>query len=104
MWLRKISILLQPLFDWCRNIGGGTLSNALPPLLIITRVCGLMRLFPLAYEFVPTVTFSLNLGEFLGDFARFSLYSQPVWYCLGITVWYQFSEKTVQKKLIILFR
>lgn len=37
---------------------------------------GILGLFPLAYEFFLTVTFCLVSSKFLGDFARFSLYSE----------------------------
>ncbi|MBE6962731.1 MAG: hypothetical protein E7445_09815 [Ruminococcaceae bacterium] len=61
-------------------------------------------------SFFPQLFFALfgaNSREFYLKFSRFSLYSlssQPVWYCFGITVWYQFSEKSAEKKFVILFQ
>ena len=56
----------------------------------------------------PQLLFALfwaNFREFSLVLLRFSLYSlyslcsQPVWYCFGINVWYQFSEKSAEKKI-----
>ena len=50
--------------------------------------------------------FWANSREFSLVLLRFSLYSlcsQPVWRCFGIKVWYQFSEKSAEKKSVILF-
>ena len=50
--------------------------------------------------------FGANFREISLVLLRFSLYSlcsQPVWYCFGIKVWYQFSEKSAEKKSVILF-
>ena len=58
----------------------------------------------------PQLLFALfwaNFREISLVLLRFSLYSlcsQPVWYCFGIKVWYQFSEKTAEKKSVILFQ
>jgi hypothetical protein len=46
--------------------------------------------------------FWANFREISLVLLRFSLYSlcsQPVWYCFGIKVWYQFSEKSAEKKI-----
>ena len=57
----------------------------------------------------PQLLFALfwaNFREISRVLLRFSLYSlcsQPVWYCFGIKVWYQFSEKSAEKKSVILF-
>ena len=57
----------------------------------------------------PQLLFALfwaNSREISLVLLRFSLYSlcsQPVWYCFGIKVWYQFSEKPAEKKSVILF-
>lgn len=57
----------------------------------------------------PQLLFALfwaNFREISLVLLRFSLYSlcsQPVWYCFGIKVWYQFSEKSAEKKPVILF-
>ena len=58
----------------------------------------------------PQLLFALfwaNFREISLVLLRFSLYSlcsQPVWYCFGIKVWYQFSEKSAEKKSVILFQ
>ena len=58
----------------------------------------------------PQLLFALfwaNFREISLVLLRFSLYSlcsQPVWYCFGIKVWYQFSEKSAEKKFVILFQ
>lgn len=58
----------------------------------------------------PQLLFALfwaNFREISLVLLRFSLYSlcsQPVWYCFGIKVWYQFSEKPEEKKSVILFQ
>ena len=48
-------------------------------------------LFPLAYEFFPTVTFRFILGEFLGDFARFASFFSvfSVFSARLVLFWYQ---------------
>jgi len=57
----------------------------------------------------PQLLFALfwaNFREISLVLLRFSLYSlcsQPVWYCFGIKVWYQFFEKSAEKKFVILF-
>ena len=57
----------------------------------------------------PQLLFALfwaNFREISLVLLRFSLYSlcsQPVWYCFGIKVWYQFSKKSAEKKSVILF-
>ena len=56
------------------------------------------------WGYFPQLLFALfraNFCEFPLKFSRFSLYSlssQPVWYCFGIKVRYQFSEKSGEKK------
>ena len=58
----------------------------------------------------PQLLFALfwaNFREISLVLLRFSLYSlcsQPVWYCFGIKVWYQFSEKSAEKNFVILFQ
>jgi len=58
----------------------------------------------------PQLLFALfwaNFREISLVLLRVSLYSlcsQPVWYCFGIKVWYQFSEKSAEKKFVILFQ
>ena len=58
----------------------------------------------------PQLLFALfwaNFREISLVLLRFSLYSlcsQPAWYCFGIKVWYQFSEKSAEKKFVILFQ
>ena len=61
-------------------------------------------------SFFPQLLLALfwaNFREISLVLLRFSLYSlcsQPVWYCFGIKVWYQFSEKSAEKNLVILFQ
>ena len=56
-------------------------------------------------SFFPQLLFTLFLANFreislvLLRFSLYSLCSQPVWYCFGIKVWYQFSEKTGGEKI-----
>ena len=48
----------------------------------------------------------MNFREFFLKISRFSLYSlcsQPVWYCFGIKVWYQFFEKIGGEKFCYSF-
>ena len=58
----------------------------------------------------PQLLFALfwaNFRKFSLVLLRFSLYSlcsQPAWYCFGIKVWYQFSEKSAEKNFVILFQ
>ena len=58
----------------------------------------------------PQLLFALfwaNFREISLVLLRISLYSlcsQPVWYCFGIKVWYQFSEKSAEKNFVILFQ
>ena len=58
----------------------------------------------------PQLLFALFWANFreiplvLLHFSLYSLCSQPAWYCFGIKVWYQFSEKSAEKKFVILFQ
>lgn len=51
----------------------------------------LLKLFPLALGFFPTVTFRLILGKFLGDFARFASFFSvfSVFSARLVLFWYQ---------------
>ena len=80
-----------------------------PPCLLCHRQRKSVYSHSLTSSF-PQLLFALfqaNFREFFLKFSRFSLYSlgsQPVWYCFGIKVWYQFSEKSAEKKSVILFQ
>ena len=47
---------------------------------------------------------SVSFLSFCFVFSLYSLCSQPAWYCFGIKVWYQFSEKSAEKNFVILFQ